>query len=120
MRYKQRGITFIGMALLAAMVAVLGFAGLKLTPAYLENMKIKQILNDVKIEMEGQAPTPQMIRGQIDKRLNIEMVYGLKARDFEIEKTSTGFTVAARYDRSEPFIANVSLLVTFDDEVEIR
>jgi hypothetical protein len=120
MRSKQRGITFIGLALLVAMVAVLGFAGLKLTPAYLENMKIKRILSDVKSDMDGQGPTPQVIRRAIDKRLNIEMVYGLKAKDFEIEKGSEGFTVAARYERSEPFIANVSLLVTFNDEVEIR
>jgi len=120
MRSRQRGITFIGLALLAAMVAILGFAGLKLVPAYLENMKVKRILNDVKSDLDGQSPTPQVIRRQIDKRLNIEMVYGLKGRDFEVEKSSQGFTVAARYERSEPFIANVSLLVTFDDEVEIR
>lgn len=120
MRSKQRGITIIGLALLAAMIAVLGFAGLKLTPAYLENMKIKRILNDVKSDMDGQAPTPQVIRRAIDKRLNIEMVYGLKATDFEIEKGPEGLSVAARYERSEPFIANVSLLVAFNDEVEIR
>ena len=57
---------------------------------------------------------------RIDRRVNIEMIYGLKARDFEIEKTDGGYTVAARYERAESFIANVSLLVTFDDEVEIR
>ena len=78
MRSKQRGMTFIGLVLLAAMVAILGFAGLKLTPAYLENMKMKRILNDVKSDMDGQSPTPQVIRRAIDKRLNIEMVYGLK------------------------------------------
>ena len=48
------------------------------------------------------------------------MVYGLKARDFEIEKSPEGFTVAARYEHTEPFIANISLLVTFSDEVEIH
>ena len=112
--------TGVGRALLAAMVAILGFAGLKLTPAYLENMKIKRILNDVKLNMDGQNPTPQEIRRAIDKRLDVEMVYGLKAQDFQIAKSAEGFTVAARYDRSEPFIANVSLLVTFNDEVEIR
>ena len=120
MRLKQRGITFIGFALLAAMVAVLGFAGLKLTPAYLENMKIKRILNDIKVNMDGQNPTPQEIRRAIDKRLDVEMVYGLKAADFEIVKSAEGFTVAAHYDRSESFIANVSFLVSFNDEVEIR
>jgi hypothetical protein len=120
MRLEQRGITFIGFALLAAMVGILAFAGLKLTPAYLENMKIRRILNDVKLNMDGQHPSPQEVRRAIDKRLDIEMVYGLKAQDFEITKSADGLTVAARYNKEEPFIANVSLLVNFDDEVEIR
>ncbi len=120
MRSRQRGMTFIGFAMLAAMVGVLGFAGIKLSPAYLENMKIKRVLKDVKVEMDGRAPTPQLIRRAIDKRLNIEMVYGLKARDFEIEKGSGGYLVAARYEYPVPFVANISLVVNFDDEVEIR
>jgi hypothetical protein len=120
MRSRQRGITFIGFAIIAAMVGLIGYAGLKLTPVYLENMKIKKILNDVKSELDGQGTTPQRIRVAIDKRINIEMIYGLKGRDFEIEKSPGGFTVAARYERAEEFIGNVSLLVTFDDEVEIR
>ena len=48
------------------------------------------------------------------------MVYGIKGRDFEIEKSEGGFLVAARYQYDAPFIANVSLVINFDDEVEIR
>ena len=120
MRSRQRGMTVISFVVLAAMLGVLGFAALKLTPAYLENMKIKRILKDVKTDMEGQNPTPQEIRRAIDKRLNIEMVYGVKVQNFDVEKTADGTTVGARYERIEPFLGNVSLLVTFDDEVEIR
>jgi hypothetical protein len=120
MHSRQKGITLIGFLVLAAIVGLLGFAGLKLTPVYLENMKIKRVLKDVQEELDGQAPSPQSIRKAIDRRVNIEMIYGLKAKDFEVEKSANGFTVAARYERAESFIANVSLLVTFDDEVEIR
>jgi hypothetical protein len=120
MRSRQYGMTFIGFALVAAMVAVMGFAGLKLVPAYLENMKIKRVLADVQAELDGQGPTVQGIRRALDKRLNIEMVYGVKGQDFVIERTDDGYLVAARYERAEPFIANVSLSVEFDDEVEIR
>lgn len=120
MRSRQTGMTAMGFMLIAAMVGLIGFAGLKLSPAYLENMKIRRILSDVKLNLDGQAPTPQSIRHSIDNRINIEMVYGLKARDFIIEKTEGGYRVAAVYERTEPFIANVSLLVSFDDEVEIQ
>lgn len=120
MRSRQAGMTFLGFLILAAMVGLVGFAGLKLTPAYLENMKVKRILNDVKLGMDGQGPTPQTIRREIDKRIDIEMVSGLKGRDFLVEKVDGGFKVGAHYDKTEPFVANVSLRVEFHDEVEIR
>ncbi|MCC7258025.1 MAG: DUF4845 domain-containing protein [Gammaproteobacteria bacterium] len=113
-------MTLIGVLVIAAMVGLIGFAGLKLSPAYLENMKIKRILKDVQEELDGRGPTPQLIRRSIDRRLNIEMVYNLKGRDFEVEKSDSGYLVAARYEYPVPFIANVSLVVNFDDEVEIR
>jgi hypothetical protein len=120
MRSSQKGLTFISFLVLAAMVGLIGFAGLKLVPIYLENMKIKKILADVKTEFDGRSASPVEVRRAIDKKLNIEMVYDLKARDFEIEKSGNGLTVAARYERAESFIANVSLLATFDEEVEIQ
>jgi hypothetical protein len=110
----------IGFLLVAAMVGLIGFAALRLVPIYAENFKIKAILEDVKGEMDGANPTPQSIRRAIDKRLNVEMVSGLDARDFEIEKAAGGFRVIASYEERAPLIANVVLLVTFDDEVEIK
>jgi len=109
-----------GMAIIAVMVGILGFAGLKLTPIYLENYKIKRVLQDVKSRLEGQNVSPQLIRSTLDKHINIEMIYDMKGRDFLIEKSDGGYRVAARYARTAPFLANVSLTVDFDDEVEIR
>jgi hypothetical protein len=119
MRSRQTGITFIGFLLIAAMVGVVGFSGLRLWPAYYENFKIRQILNEVKSEWDGQAATPATIRRSISKRLDIEMVEGFTAREFEVEKSAGGFIVAARYERIAPLLGNVSFLVEFDDEVEI-
>ncbi|GMW05486.1 MAG: DUF4845 domain-containing protein [Gammaproteobacteria bacterium] len=120
MRSRQTGITLIGFVLLAVLIGMLGLGALRLTPIYLENMKIKRILADVKSEFDGQQPTPQLIRRAIDKRINIEMVNHLKANEFEIQKVDSGFRVVAAYEKDVPFVANVWLLVKFDDEVEIR
>lgn len=120
MQSKQKGLTAISFLILAAMVGLIGLAGLKLVPVYLENIKIKKILSDVKADFDGQPVTPMELRRSIDKKLDIEMVYSLKASDFDIESTSGGVIVAARYERAESFLANVSLLVSFNNEVEIR
>ena len=78
MRNKQQGMTAIGFVIIAIIVALIGFAGLKLTPVYLEHMKIVSTLNDVKDTLDGQNPSIQEIRSSINKRLVIEMVSQVK------------------------------------------
>ncbi len=121
MRNRQQGMTAIGMLALAAILGLFGFAALRLTPIYLEHMKVLQILSDVKVELDGQEASLARLRASIENRLNIESVYGLKIRDFKITKTSVGggYVVQAKYDRRTNYVANIYLLAEFDDTVEI-
>jgi hypothetical protein len=120
MRGKQQGITVIGLIALLIVLGLLGFAGLKLFPIYLEQMKIVSILNDVKLELDGQNPSLQFIKSSINKRLNIEMVRDMKATDFKISKSENGYMLQAKYERRAPYMANIYLLVVFDRSVEIE
>ncbi len=121
MRNRQQGMTAIGMLILAAILLLVGYAGLRLTPIYLEHMKVLQILNDVKIELDGQEASLARLRASIGNRLNIESVMGLNVKDFKITKTSIGggYVVQAKYDRRAHYVANIYLLAEFDDTVEI-
>ncbi len=121
MRNRQQGMTAVGMLILAAILLLVGFAGLRLTPIYLEHMKVLQILNDVKVELDGQEASLARLRASIGNRLNIESVMGLNVKDFKITKTSVGggYVVRAKYDRRAHYVANVYLLAEFDDTVEI-
>lgn len=120
MRSRQRGISLISFILIAAMAGVLGFAALKLSPVYLEYFRVKQVLNDVKTQFDGQEASVQALRGALSKRLDVEAVETINADDFKVEKNEAGLKVRAQYERIVPFLANVSFLVSFDDAVELR
>lgn len=120
MRQKQRGITLISLAIIVAFVASYAFAVLKITPFYLEQIKISRILNDVQTNLSGSGPSVTQIRDAIDKRINIEMVYNLTAKDFKIKKSSAGYLVNAAYERRASYFGNLYLVVAFDETVEIR
>lgn len=121
MRTKQQGITAMGLIALLVILGLLGFGVLKLFPIYLEQMKIAGILNDVKFELDGQGPSLQVIKSEINKRLNIEMIADMdrRAKDFKISKSENGYTLTAKYERRTPYLANIYLVVTFDRSVEI-
>ncbi len=121
MRSRQQGMTVIGLVFVAVFVGIFAFAVLKVVPAYLEQMKVGSILEDVKRELDGSGSSISQIRNAIGKRLNIEMVTGIKAQDFSIKKSSAGgYVVQAKYERREPYLGNVYLVVAFDKQVEIK
>jgi len=120
MRNKQQGMTAIGFVIMAIIVALIGFAGLKLTPVYLEHMKIVTTLNDVKEALDGQNPSIQEIRSSINKRLVIEMVNQVKSGDFKIKKTEAGYDVRIQYENRTQYVANLYLVAVFNNAVEIR
>ena len=119
MRRQQQGITAIGFVILACFLGLFVFAFLRLTPIYLEHMKVTSVLNDVKAELDGTRPTIAQIKSAINKRMDVEMVSGKDARDFKIAKTDTGYSVAAKYDSKSRYVANIYLLVEYDKQVEI-
>ena len=119
MRARQQGITVIGFIIVAAFVGVFGFGVLKVTPFYLEQMKVISIMDDTKRNLDNNAPTVTQIRNDINKRLDIEMVYGVTIKDFTIKKTKTGYSVKVTYERREPYLANLYLVSVFDRTVEI-
>ena len=120
MRRYQQGATTAGFIIMAAIVGIIAFGALKVTPMYLEQMKVASILSDVKAELDGTKTSPTHIRSAINKRINIEMVRGLDARQFKISKNKAGnFDIHANFERRELYIANVYLVVVFDKTVEI-
>lgn len=120
MRARQQGMTAIGMIIAFVFVGIIAFAALKVLPAYMEQMKVTSILEDVKRDLDGNQASIAQIRSAIGKRLDIEMVTGIKTQDFTIKKTGTGgYRVQAQYERREPYIANLYLVVVIDKQVEI-
>ena len=121
MQSKQRGITFIGLLILALVLGSLGFGLLQLAPAYLENMKVVQSVNQVKIELDGARADPDVIRKALAKRLIVEDLRQIDVKkDFIIESVKDGYNLTAAYERRRDYIANVSLLADFEYKVEIR
>ncbi|HZF15632.1 MAG TPA: DUF4845 domain-containing protein [Steroidobacteraceae bacterium] len=119
MRHRQRGVTFIGWIILLLPTAVLIYAGIRLTPLYLEYMNIARTLDQVKNEFDGNAPTASAVRLSIEKHFDIEDVHTVSVKDIEIKPAGHNISVTANYDSWAPLFANLSIVVTFDKTVEI-
>ena len=120
MRNRQTGMTAIGFILIIVVLGLIGFGVIQLVPVYLENMKILQVMNQTKTNLDGQNASVVDIRKALAKRANIEALYDVDPKkDFVIKRSPEGFSVTIDYARKKAYFYNVSLLAEFEHSVEI-
>lgn len=117
---RQAGITTVGFLILGVFIGLFAFAGMRLSPVYLNYMKIAGVLDGVYKEFDSQNPSRAAIQKSIRRRFDVESVSVITARDIKIVNESGGFRIEAVYDHMAPFIGNVSFSVHFDKKVLVR
>ena len=117
---SQRGMTTLGMLILVSFIGLFVYAGLRLTPVYLNYFKVQGVVTGVQREFDGKAPTRTSIRSSISRRFDIESVSNIRATDINVTPVSNGFEVAVDYKHETSFIGNLGFVVTFDKKVLIR
>ncbi|MBT8091533.1 MAG: DUF4845 domain-containing protein [Gammaproteobacteria bacterium] len=116
----QAGMTTLGLIILVAFVGIFAFAALRLTPVYLNYMKVASVISAARDEFDGAGANGGMIQSYIANRFDVEMVSEITAKDVKVTKVDGGYKVAAVYSHKAPFIANIAFVVDFDKTATIR
>ena len=120
MHPRQRGMTFLGIIVVVIVVGAWVYAGIRLTPKYLEYVKVAATLEKVRDEYSANPESTEfMLRKAIERHFDIEMVTVIDSNDIEITRDGGTFLVRAAYQDTVPLVANVSFLVEFDKTVEV-
>jgi hypothetical protein len=120
LKRRQAGMTTLGVIILVSFIGIFAFAGIRLTPIYLNYMKVAGVVNGVQKEFDGQNATRSAIRNSVSRRFDIDSVGVITAKDVTVTKVDGGHEVAATYSHKAPFIANISFVVDFDRRVLVR
>ncbi len=113
-------MTVVGFLVLGIFVGLFAFGAIRLTPVYLNYMKVAGVLNGVFEEFDSQNPSRAAIRTSISRRFGVESVSEITFRDIKVTQESGGFLIQAQYAHTTPFIGNIYFTVKFDKEVLVR
>ncbi len=116
MRNRQRGVTALGWMVLLTPFAIVGYAGIRLTPIYLNYMKVVRAIDNASSSSLGTADATA-IRTAIDRHFEIDMVEYPTIKDIKVRREGTAWVIEAAYEDEAPLFRNVSLHVTFDKVV---
>jgi Domain of unknown function (DUF4845) len=117
---RQAGMTTLGLLILVVFVGLFAFAAIRLTPVYLNYMKVVGVIDGVREEFDGQNASRQLIRKSVSRRFDIESVSEITARDISVNTVDGGFEVVADYQHVAPFLGNVSFMVHFNKTALVR
>jgi hypothetical protein len=118
MRNRQQGVTAIGWLVLLTPFAIVGYAGMRLAPVYLNYMKVvRAIDNAASTAKGGGAGDATAIRTAIDRHFEIDMVDFPTIKDIQVRREGGAWVIEAKYDDEAPLFGNVSLHVLFDKTV---
>ena len=108
----QRGITMIGLLLVAIVVAFLGIVTIKVVPTVLEYQSILKAVK--KAGTEGSNPLE--IKTIYSKAMEIDQIISsVKPDDLTITPDGNGrFDVSFAYNKEIPLIANAYLLIKYE------
>jgi len=119
-RERQAGMTTLGLIILVVFIGLFFFAGIRLTPVYLNYFKIVGVVDGVSKEFDGTGASRSEIRTSLSRRFDIESVGVISAKDVKVTPKDGGFEVSATYSHKAPFISNVNFIVDFDKRAMIR
>ena len=121
MRSRQTGITFIGWLFLLTPVALVGYAGIRLVPMYLNYMKVAKALEQTATENKGETTlNVDAVRRALDKRFDIDGVTYPDTKSITVTRDGTKWVLEADYEDSAPLFAGISLLVHFDKRAVVE
>ena len=121
MRKSQRGVTLIGWVILLMPVGVLVYAGIRLTPIYLNYYRVVEALKQQAAESKDDTQiNPTTVRQSLAKRFDVQYVDHPSVTDIEVRRDGDHWVAVADYEDLAPLFANISILVQFKKQVDLQ
>jgi hypothetical protein len=119
---KQQGMTLISMACIAIVVVSMFLLALNIIPIYMDHGKVKGAMDSIKQNQEAKNESPEQIYARLYKVLGVNNLDALISKEnVTINREDTGVTkMRIKYEVVKKLAGNASILVEFDDTVDIR
>lgn len=112
---KQRGLTTLGWLIALAVGGFFISAGLTVGPLYLDNSFVKASLDSM-AGADVHAMTNKQIRRKISDFFNVNNVRDVPVSEIEITRDKTQTTINIDYEKRVNFMANVDVVVSFNNQ----
>ena len=118
---SQQGLSILGWLMVLAVVAFFASTAFKVMPHYLDYMSLEKIITSVETDKASDVRTVGEFYNHVSKGMQVNNIRDLNMRDaLQVKVENNEFLVHLKYEKREPLIENLDLVVNFDKEFRVR
>ena len=114
MKSKQQGVTVVGMIIIAGLIVFGSVMGLKLVPAYIEYVPIRNHLRDLARAPDTRDSSVPEIMSAFDRRAQIDDISVVRGSDLAVVREGGATIISVEYSKTIHMVGNISALLDFE------
>ena len=118
---SQQGLSILGWLVVLAVVVFFASTAFKVLPHYMDYMSMEKIITSVETDKAADVRTINEFYNHVSKGMQVNNIRDLNMRDaLQVKVENNEFQVHLKYEKREPLIENLDLVVNFDKEFRVR
>ncbi|MDH1340582.1 DUF4845 domain-containing protein [Ectopseudomonas oleovorans] len=118
---SQQGLSILGWLVVLAVVAFFASTAFKMLPHYMDYMSLEKIITSVETDKAADVRTVGEFYNHVSKGMQVNNIRDLNLRDvLKVTQENNEFRAHLKYEKREPLIENLDLVVNFDKELRVR
>lgn len=119
--HSQRGLSLVSAAMALAIVAFLASSAFKVLPHYFDYMSMDKLITSVETEPTAGIRSVRDFYNYVGRGMEVNGVRDIDPEQvLRVELQNNEFRVHLKYEKREPLIANLDLVMTYDKEYRLR
>lgn len=118
---SQKGMSILGWLMVLSLVAFFASAAFKVLPHYFDYMALEKMIMAVETDKAAQVTTVGDFYTHVSKGMQVNSIRDLDMEEaLKVKIENNEFRVHLQYEKREPLIQNIDLVVRFDKEFRVR
>lgn len=118
---SQKGMSILGWLMVLALVAFFASAAFKVLPHYFDYMSLEKMIMSVETDKAAQITTVGDFYSHVSKGMQVNSIRDLNLEEaLKVKIENNEFRAHLKYEKREPLINNIDLVVHFDKEFRVR
>jgi phosphorylcholine metabolism protein LicD len=119
--HSQKGMSILSWLMVLAFVAFFASAAFKVLPHYFDYMSLEKMITSVETDKAADIRSINDFYSHISKGMQVNSIRDLSLREaLKIKLENNEFHAHLKYEKREPLIENIDLVVRFDKEFRVR